>query len=670
MTEIQVWWTGIECRNKQEVKFDQVYGSIQLIAAGETPPPPVNFPEGIPFLKLGQSGNVVSTSQTLLYSGPPKDLAVVATLVESDSENLEETKQGISQAFSTAAADAIDEYAPGVGTATKPLIKLVVKALADVASDIFGLGADIYNPQAIALHRDSLTQANSRRSILNNPDDPHSLEWTDVVVLTGRDDGGSFGEYALYLDVRVTVPEKTASISLTSSPNPSIFDHEVKITATVSDSGAISPTGDVTFTDASEFEAGAPMGRAPLAAGSASISATNLLIGSHFITGAYGGDSTFGPSRVTVTHRVEQVEQRDKLEAARQFLAQSDRQADEGQWSHAVAAAQAAVDILRGFQTPLDGQAEYQGLLAQALHKVVQRLMLAGRAGEAAPAAQEALQAYRQAAGISTGEPAMKLADDLLTLSMRMADIPLRTEAVTAAQTAVDVLHKIQAPPDRQAEYQSLLAKALHAVVQRLMQGGRPAEVAQPAQEAVQVYRQAASVSAGDSVIERSADLLTLSGWLADVPLPAEAVTAAQTAVDILHGFEPPPAAKPEYLSSLANALHDLARRLVQAGRPDEATQPTQEAVQAEQHAASFRRNMSDRLAYFFKGDGYLRYNIDGNAVDVGPTEISRFWPALPKEFQSNLDAVVNWGDGHAYFFKADRYLRYNIDGNAVDVGP
>ena len=52
---------------------------------------------------------------------------------------------------------------------------------------------------------------------------------------------------------------------------------------------------------------------------------------------------------------------------------------------------------------------------------------------------------------------------------------------------------------------------------------------------------------------------------------------------------------------------------------------------------------MSERHAYFFKGAGYLRYNIDTDLVDVGPVEISRFWTHLPEEFQSDLDAVVNW---------------------------
>lgn len=80
--------------------------------------------------------------------------------------------------------------------------------------------------------------------------------------------------------------------------------------------------------------------------------------------------------------------------------------------------------------------------------------------------------------------------------------------------------------------------------------------------------------------------------------------------------------------------------------------------------------NWGDGHAYLFKGARYVRYNIATDRVDVGPTEISRFWTRLPAEFQSNLSAAVNWGDGHAYFFKGPRYLRYNVATDMVDVGP
>jgi hypothetical protein len=73
--------------------------------------------------------------------------------------------------------------------------------------------------------------------------------------------------------------------------------------------------------------------------------------------------------------------------------------------------------------------------------------------------------------------------------------------------------------------------------------------------------------------------------------------------------------------------------------------------------------------AYFFKGPGYVRYNIATDMVDVGPAAISQFWN-LPAEFQSNIDAAVNWGNGKVYFFKGAGYVRYNIATDMVDVGP
>jgi N-acetylmuramoyl-L-alanine amidase/Hemopexin len=73
--------------------------------------------------------------------------------------------------------------------------------------------------------------------------------------------------------------------------------------------------------------------------------------------------------------------------------------------------------------------------------------------------------------------------------------------------------------------------------------------------------------------------------------------------------------------------------------------------------------------AYFFKGAGYVRYNVATEAVDVGPAAISQFWN-LPAGFRDNIDAAFNRGDGHAYFFKGGSYVRYNIPTDTVDVGP
>jgi hypothetical protein len=72
---------------------------------------------------------------------------------------------------------------------------------------------------------------------------------------------------------------------------------------------------------------------------------------------------------------------------------------------------------------------------------------------------------------------------------------------------------------------------------------------------------------------------------------------------------------------------------------------------------------------YFFKGAGYVRYNIATELVDVGPVAISEFWN-LPPEFQSNIDATFNGRDDRIYFFKGGKYVRYDAATDSVDVGP
>jgi len=73
------------------------------------------------------------------------------------------------------------------------------------------------------------------------------------------------------------------------------------------------------------------------------------------------------------------------------------------------------------------------------------------------------------------------------------------------------------------------------------------------------------------------------------------------------------------------------------------------------------------RVATEFLADGTP---VPFEAVDVGPARIGDFWTHLHPFFHRDIDAVVNWGDGKAYFFKQDRYARYDIGDDLIDVGP
>jgi hypothetical protein len=73
--------------------------------------------------------------------------------------------------------------------------------------------------------------------------------------------------------------------------------------------------------------------------------------------------------------------------------------------------------------------------------------------------------------------------------------------------------------------------------------------------------------------------------------------------------------------------------------------------------------------AYILKGGSYLRYDVDADAADAGyPKEMTGGWSGLGGTgFESDVDSVVDLGNGKAYLFKGDQYLRVDQGTNAVD---
>jgi len=77
------------------------------------------------------------------------------------------------------------------------------------------------------------------------------------------------------------------------------------------------------------------------------------------------------------------------------------------------------------------------------------------------------------------------------------------------------------------------------------------------------------------------------------------------------------------------------------------------------------------RRTYFFSGEDYYRYNDVTFAIDPGyPKKISDNWPGIP----NNVDAATVYSNPDSqttslYFFKGDKYYRYNIDKSKVDPG-
>jgi Hemopexin len=70
---------------------------------------------------------------------------------------------------------------------------------------------------------------------------------------------------------------------------------------------------------------------------------------------------------------------------------------------------------------------------------------------------------------------------------------------------------------------------------------------------------------------------------------------------------------------------------------------------------------------YFFKGDQYIRYDVNCDRADEGyPRLISATWGAV---YPDNIDAAVVLTNGKGYFFQGSQYIRYDMSTDRVDPG-
>lgn len=71
--------------------------------------------------------------------------------------------------------------------------------------------------------------------------------------------------------------------------------------------------------------------------------------------------------------------------------------------------------------------------------------------------------------------------------------------------------------------------------------------------------------------------------------------------------------------------------------------------------------------AYFFQGNGYVRYDIAADHADSGyPKYTARHFPGV---WADGLHAAAAWTDGKAYFFKGGECLRYDLGADRADPG-
>ena len=81
--------------------------------------------------------------------------------------------------------------------------------------------------------------------------------------------------------------------------------------------------------------------------------------------------------------------------------------------------------------------------------------------------------------------------------------------------------------------------------------------------------------------------------------------------------------------------------------------------------------NWGNGKLFFFRDNQYVRYDIAADQVDSGyPLPIAGNWPGFSETgFADGIDAVVNWGNGKAFFFRSNQYIRYDIASDKTDSG-
>lgn len=83
--------------------------------------------------------------------------------------------------------------------------------------------------------------------------------------------------------------------------------------------------------------------------------------------------------------------------------------------------------------------------------------------------------------------------------------------------------------------------------------------------------------------------------------------------------------------------------------------------VDSKAFAVDAAMRFDSHRAYFFSGDEYYRFQVDESHLEAGfPQALVPNWE-LPQEWESGLDAAVNWGDGVAYLFRDAEFIKYNL---------
>jgi tetratricopeptide (TPR) repeat protein len=208
-----------------------------------------------------------------------------------------------------------------------------------------------------------------------------------------------------------------------------------------------------------------------------------------------------------------------------------------------------------------------------------------GLAALAVTITSQAVQYLRQRAAAQPDAFTLDLAASLNDLSLALAAVGRREEALAAIQEAADLYRELTAAwPDA---FTPNLAGVLTNLSLALGELGRWEEALAAIEEAVTVCRGLAATWPDAFTPDLAASLTNLSNALGELGRWEEALAAIQEAADLCRGLA---AARPDaFTPNLAGVLNNLSNRLADLGQWEEALAAIQEAADLDRGLAAAR---------------------------------------------------------------------------------
>lgn len=205
--EVTITLVGIECQIRQESE-DEIYGVVTAFGPSGSTIITKRFPAS-GTLTFGPTGlRINNINLVILENGIVQNYTIMASLIENDSGDVDDIAKKLSDkiaklvgegvgALTGAPAEAVtdsESFKEGIDVGTKFFLGSVV-----------GIGDDPYNPESFSVHWTALRAATPLpfQPSVHRDDDPRTIEeWTHRIILSGRDDGGDVGQYALYFQIK------------------------------------------------------------------------------------------------------------------------------------------------------------------------------------------------------------------------------------------------------------------------------------------------------------------------------------------------------------------------------------------------------------------------------------------------------------------------------------